>query len=164
MNKSLVLIIGTAMLGFASCSKNAANDIQPAGSSSSAASLARHGADDAGLDDRGGNGNDDSTGHTSNDDNTEIIKNFRLGNSSLKSSRTDSMQIVLRKAAPAGGYTAAISSNDAAVRVPATVTIAAGATTKWVVLSTTIVKSSRKVTVQATINGQSESDSFNLLP
>lgn len=102
MKKTPILLLSAALIGMAACNKKATDNIQPAATSASIHSFAKHGADDTtGFDDRGGRGNDDSAGNN----NTEIIKDFKLGNSSLKSTRTDSMRLVLRRPAPAAGYT-----------------------------------------------------------
>src|ERR1051325_9879029 len=155
MKRILILLSGAALLGATACNKKTINDIQPATDSQSLASAARHGADDTTVvDDRGGHGTDDST--RVNDDNTEIIKDFKLGKSSLKATKTDSVLLVLRKPAPAAGYIVTFASSDAAVQLPASLTLASGTTAKYVKLTSTAVKTTRKVTVTATINGQSE--------
>lgn len=161
MKKTLIFLFGAAMISIVACNKKAADEIQPASKTFNPSAMAKHGSDDTtGTDDRGGHGNDDSAGHN----NAEIIKDFKLGSSSLKATRLDSMQLILRNPAPATGYTVTFTSSDLAVQPPASLTIAAGATTKYVRLTSTAVRSSRRVTVTATINRQSESGSFNLLP
>jgi len=65
--------------------------------------------------------------------------------------------VVLSSAAPSGGVSVALSSNNAAATVPATVTVPAGRTSVNFTVTTTTITSSTTATIKATYSGASKS-------
>jgi hypothetical protein len=73
--------------------------------------------------------------------------------------------VILREWAPPGGAVVALSSSDTSVvTIPATVTVAAGATSSQFPVSTTGVTSSTAVTISATFGGATKSAVLTVTP
>jgi len=75
---------------------------------------------------------------------------------SLASSGVSTCTITLSSPAPAGGATVSLSSNNALLTVPASVTVAAGATTNTFSATAGIITSSQSATVTATYGSGSQ--------
>jgi hypothetical protein len=74
-------------------------------------------------------------------------------------------RVTLNRAAPAGGAVVALtSSNTNAATVPASVTVAAGATTKTFAITTSAVNAATAVTITATYNGVSRTATLTVNP
>ena len=72
--------------------------------------------------------------------------------------------VTLTSAAPAGGLTVTLSSNNTAATVPGSVTVAAGATTASFTATTTAVGASTPVTITATNAGVTRTASLTVTP
>jgi hypothetical protein len=72
--------------------------------------------------------------------------------------------ITLSAAAPIGGVTVALESNDASVQVPATVAVLGGRTTMDFTINTTAVPNVHAVTITASCNGVNRTASVTLNP
>ncbi|HMF77538.1 MAG TPA: hypothetical protein VK604_17910 [Bryobacteraceae bacterium] len=68
--------------------------------------------------------------------------------------------VTLSKAAPTSGISVALSSNNAAAMVPATVTVAAGSTTATFTVTTTAGTTAATATITATYNGVSKTSTL----
>jgi hypothetical protein len=75
---------------------------------------------------------------------------------SLSGAGTDSCTVVLNEAAGSSGFTVGLASNSAAVAVPETLTVAAGATTANFVADVSSVGSAQTATLTAIANGVAE--------
>ncbi len=71
----------------------------------------------------------------------------------VNSGSSSSCTVTLSQAAPAGGSTVAVSSNNAALTVPASVTVAAGFTTASFTAAAGTVAANQTATVTASLNG-----------
>jgi hypothetical protein len=71
-------------------------------------------------------------------------------------------RVTLQQAAPAGGIVVSLTSSDSAVSVPASVTIDAGKTSVTFSGSTSAVTSTKVVTITATLNGNSVTDTLRV--
>jgi hypothetical protein len=72
--------------------------------------------------------------------------------------------VTLSGAAPSGGVSVSLSSNNASATVPASVTVAAGSTTATFSVSTSAVTSSVSVTVTASYSGVSKTATLTVTP
>ena len=72
--------------------------------------------------------------------------------------------ITLNGAAPTGGVSVSLSSNNASATVPASVTVAAGSTTATFTVSTSAVTSSVSATLSASYNGASKTAALTITP
>jgi hypothetical protein len=71
-------------------------------------------------------------------------------------------RVTLQQAAPAGGIVVSLASSDLAVSVPPSVTIDAGKTSVTFSGSTTAVSSTKVVTITATLNGNTVTDTLRV--
>jgi hypothetical protein len=71
-------------------------------------------------------------------------------------------RVTLQQAAPAGGIVVSLTSSDSAVSVPVSVTIDAGKSAVTFSGSTTAVTSTKVVTITATLNGNSVTDTLRV--
>ncbi len=78
------------------------------------------------------------------------------GTASYTAAGTDACTVSLTGAAPSGGFTVALSSNNSAVTLPASVTVASGATSAAFSVSVSTVTSSQSATITATAAGVSQ--------
>ena len=148
MKSTILLLLGASLISVAACNKKSNDDApQPA---VNPMAMAKGGSGSSG----GGNNN-----------NAALIQSFSSGGASrLAATRPDSMLVILSSPAPAAGYTLTFTSSDPAVQPPATLTMAPGATTKFVVLNSTAVTSALNVTITVSVNGQSKSSTIKLFP
>ena len=72
-------------------------------------------------------------------------------------------RVTLQQAAPAGGIVVALSGNDSAVSMPSTVTVDAGKTTATFAGTTAAVTVTKNVTITASLNGNSVTDSLRVV-
>src|SRR5690349_18589345 len=145
MKNATIILLSAALLAAASCNKKADEPSQP---SLSSQSFAKGGS--------GGGGSTKSTG---------LIQSFLSGGASrLAATRPDSMLVVLSAPAPAGGYTLSFTSSDPAVQPSASLFVAPGETSRYVVLNSTAVSTARNVTITVSVNGQSKSSTIKLFP
>jgi hypothetical protein len=75
---------------------------------------------------------------------------------------TDACTVTLSSAAPTGGLAVTLASNNAAVTVPASVTVAAGATTAGFTATVAAFTSTQAATLTATANGVAKTFSLQL--
>ena len=86
-----------------------------------------------------------------------------IDDNSLTGTEDNYYSVELSIAAPAGGISIPLtSSNSSVASVPATVTVAAGETVGWVTVTTFAVASNTDVTISATFNGSTESNTFTV--
>lgn len=85
--------------------------------------------------------------------NPYTVSNLVLNPTAVTSGASSTGTVTLNAAAPAGGVAVALGSNNLAASVPATMTVAAGATTGTFTVTTTAVSASTPVTITATLNG-----------
>lgn len=78
-----------------------------------------------------------------------VLTSLSCANSSMTGSGTDTCTVVLNAAAPSGGFTVGLSSNNSAVTVPASVTIAAGSTNTTFVATVSSVSTAQTVTLSS---------------
>jgi hypothetical protein len=105
------------------------------------------------------------SGGNNNTSNIGLIQSFLSGGASrLAATRKDSMLVVLSSTAPAAGYILTFTSSDPAVQPPASITMAAGTNSKFVVLNSTAVSTARNVTITVSVGGQSKSATIKLYP
>ncbi|MBZ5621848.1 MAG: hypothetical protein LAQ69_24430 [Acidobacteriia bacterium] len=82
---------------------------------------------------------------------------------SLGSGAGTTCTVTLSKAAPAGGAVVALSSNNALLPTPASVTVAVGATTGAFTTTAGTIGSDQTATLTATLNSQAKSATINLV-
>jgi hypothetical protein len=87
---------------------------------------------------------------------------FVCGSASLTGAEPDNCFVTVNGAAPSGGTVVSLSSNNAAVTVPATVTVPSGATTVGFTATATSVSTSQTATLTASANGASQTYSLQL--
>jgi hypothetical protein len=79
-------------------------------------------------------------------------------------SQSSTATVTLSGPAPAGGALVAVSSSNAAAKVPSSVTILAGATGATFTISSSTVTASTGVTISASYNGVSRTASLTVMP
>lgn len=145
MKQAALLLTVIALPFFFSCTKDANISSDPAGKTVSTAQAAAKG---------GGGGGSTITGPIS----------FVGGTFKLVGGNSDSIQINLTQTAPAG-WVLALSSNDPAFRVPSSFPVPQGAFVVHVPITSSIIASTKTITVTATLLGQSVSSSpFKIFP
>ncbi|MFO1326790.1 MAG: hypothetical protein U1F56_05485 [Rubrivivax sp.] len=92
------------------------------------------------------------------------LQTLALSPTSVTGGTSVTGQVSLSAAAPAGGAVVALSSSQAAVGVPASVTVAQGATTAFFTATTTAVNTSVGVTVGASWQGVTRSATLTVNP
>lgn len=142
------VILFASLLGIASCQKHSCENPQPA-TTVNPLTQAKGGSG-------GGGGGTTTTG--------AIQSLFAPNGNRIIATKADSILVVLSAAAPAGGRVVSMSSSDAAIQLPATVTVPAGAISKYVPYTTTATISAHNVTITATANGQSKSVTAKFFP
>jgi hypothetical protein len=80
----------------------------------------------------------------------------------MTGSGTDACKVTLDAAAPTGGLTVSLASSNAAVKVPATVTVAAKATSAAFTATVSSVTTAQKVTLTASAGGISKTFALQL--
>src|SRR5262249_55988880 len=95
-----------------------------------------------------------------------IISSMSLSpNSVVSGLSSTSNRVTLNAAAPTGGAVVALSSDNPAVVVPSSVTVAAGATvSNAFTITTTGVPSTVQATVTASYNGNTKTGTFTVTP
>ena len=83
--------------------------------------------------------------------------------SSVSGGSTFTGRVTLQQAAPAGGIVVSLASSDPAVSLPATVTIDAGKTTATFAGTTAAVTATKNVTITASLNGNSVTDTLRVV-
>ena len=83
---------------------------------------------------------------------------------SIASGATSSCTLTMSKAAPTGGSSVALSSNNAALTVPASVTVAAGATSGAFTAKAGTVTANQTATITASYSGSSASSAVTVTP
>ena len=83
--------------------------------------------------------------------------------STVNSGASSTCTVSLNQAAPAGGSSAALASNNPALSVPAAVGVAAGASSATFTATAGTVTTSQSATVTATLNGTSQAATLNLV-
>lgn len=91
-----------------------------------------------------------------------VISSLLCNPTGVSSGSTATCTVLLSAAAPAGGAIVVLASNSAALTVPATVLVAAGATTKTFTATAGTVTSAQSAEITATLNGTSELVALNL--
>jgi hypothetical protein len=81
-----------------------------------------------------------------------VLSGLTCTSGSITGAGTDSCTVTLNAAAPSGGFAFSLASNNAAVVVPASVTVAAGATTASFTATVSSVSTAQTVTLTASAN------------
>jgi trimeric autotransporter adhesin len=93
-----------------------------------------------------------------------LVSGVACSPTSLGQSGVSTCTVTLAQAAPAGGWGLALASNKLALTVPASVTVAAGATmATFSATAAAIILTNRSATVTATLGGSSQTATINLL-
>jgi hypothetical protein len=92
------------------------------------------------------------------------LSSLSCSSGSMAGAGTDSCTVALGGAAPSSGVAVALSSNNAAVTVPATVTVPAGATTVGFTANVAAVSSAQKATITSSANGVNQTFAVELSP
>ena len=92
------------------------------------------------------------------------LQNVFLNKAPMISGDTSSVLVSFTDVVPTGGYTLALTSNDAAVLVPATYQAPPGVIVVHVPYSTTPITNARSYTITVTLQGQSKSTGTKLFP
>jgi hypothetical protein len=93
---------------------------------------------------------------------TAVLSALSCSSASMTGSGTDACKVTLDAAAPTGGLNVNLASSNAAVKVPATVTVAANATSATFTATVASVTSAQKVTLTASAGGVSETFALQL--
>jgi hypothetical protein len=93
---------------------------------------------------------------------TAALKALSCASGSIAGSGTDACTVTLNTAAPAGGFSVSLSSNDTAVTVPASVTVTAGATSATYTATVSAVATAQSVKLEASAGSASEIFSLQL--
>jgi hypothetical protein len=83
--------------------------------------------------------------------------------SSVSGGSTFTGRVTMQQAAPAGGIVVALSGSDSAVSIPSTVTIDGGKSTATFAGTTAAVTSTKNVTITASLNGNSVTDTLRVV-
>jgi hypothetical protein len=92
------------------------------------------------------------------------LSNLTLKSTTVTGGDNTTGTVILSNPAPSGGVTVALHSNNSVVTVPATCTIAAGATQALFNVATTAVSASMDVTLSGNYNGWTQGDELSVLP
>lgn len=95
---------------------------------------------------------------------TVTLSSVTMAPTSVSSGTSATGTVVLSAAAPAGGVSVLLSSNNTSASVPASVNIAAGSTNATFVVSTAPVNSATAVTITATYQGVSKAAALTITP
>jgi hypothetical protein len=86
---------------------------------------------------------------------TPPVTGLACSSTSLTGAATDACTVTVSTAAPSGGTAVSLSSNNSAVTVPSSVTVAAGSTTATFTATATAVSTAQTATLTATAGGAS---------
>jgi hypothetical protein len=92
------------------------------------------------------------------------LSSLQCGSTSLTSGSKTTCSVALSAAAPTGGSTVALSSNNAAIVVPASITVPAGSSTASFTATAATVVSGQTATLTAALNGTSRTVSLSVSP
>lgn len=90
------------------------------------------------------------------------VSGLLCNDASVTGSETNACSVTLNSTAPAGGVVVALSSNNAAVSVPASVTVAGGATSASFAAAVSGVTTAQTASITASANGSAKSFSIQL--
>ncbi len=93
-----------------------------------------------------------------------VLTGLSCGSSSVTGAGTDNCTVTLNAAAASGGFTVNLASGNPLVTVPATLTVAAGATSASFTATASAVSSTESATLTASAGGVSESFALQLQP
>jgi hypothetical protein len=93
-----------------------------------------------------------------------IVSSLNVSPASVTGGTPATGTVTLNGPAPAGGAQVALSSNNPAVSAPASVTVAAGATSATFSLGTSAVADSTAVTITASYGGATRTATLTVLP
>jgi len=96
--------------------------------------------------------------------NPPVVSSVTLNPTSVTGGTSSTGTVTLGSAAPTGGLSVNLSSNNAAATVPASVPVAAGATTATFTVATTAVASTASATISATFNGGTQTATLTVNP
>jgi hypothetical protein len=96
--------------------------------------------------------------------NPPVVSSVTVNPTAVTGGTSSTGTVTLGSAAPTGGLSVTLSSNNAAVTVPASVTVAAGATTATFTVTTTAVASTASATISATFNGGTQTATLTVNP
>jgi hypothetical protein len=91
-----------------------------------------------------------------------VLSGLTCTSGSLTGAGTDSCTVSLNAAAPTGGFIVSLASNNSAVTVPATVTVAAGATSASFTATVSAVSTAQTVTLTASANSVAKTFALQL--
>jgi hypothetical protein len=100
-----------------------------------------------------GSGAGTGSGGSGGESTTPVPSALSCGSASMTGAGTDSCTVTLSTAAPAGGVVVALASNNAAVTLPASVTVPDGAVSAGFVASAAAVTATQTATLTAAANG-----------
>ena len=91
-----------------------------------------------------------------------VLNALTCASGSMTGAGTDSCTVTLNAAAPSGGFAVSLASNNTAVAVPASMTMAAGSTTGSFTATVSAVSSAQTVTLTASANSVTKTFSLQL--
>jgi hypothetical protein len=91
-----------------------------------------------------------------------VLSALTCASGSMTGAGTDSCTVTLNAAAPSGGFAVSLASNNSAVVVPASVTVAAGATTASFTATVSSVSTAQTVTLTASANSVAKTFALQL--
>ena len=91
-----------------------------------------------------------------------VLSALTCASGSMTGAGTDSCTVTLNAAAPSGGFAVSLASNNSAVTVPASVTVAAGSTTASFTATVSSVSTAQTVTLTASANSVAKTFSLQL--
>jgi len=91
-----------------------------------------------------------------------VLSASTCASGSMTGAGTDSCTVTLNAAAPSGGFAVSVASNNAAVVVPASVTVTAGATTASFTATVSSVSTAQTVTLTASANSVAKTFALQL--
>ena len=94
--------------------------------------------------------------------NPPVLSGLNCGSSSMTGAGTEDCAITLSAAAPSGGFGVSLGSNDAAVIVPGSVTVAAGSASASFTANVSAVAAAQTVTLTASAGGVQEAFALQL--
>ncbi len=93
-----------------------------------------------------------------------VLSGLSCTSGSITGAGTDNCAVTLNVAAASGGYIVSLASNNSAVTVPASVTVAAGATTATFTATVSSVSTAQTVTLTASANSVAQTFALQLGP
>jgi hypothetical protein len=93
---------------------------------------------------------------------SSALSTLSCSNGSMTGAGTDACTVALTAAAPSGGFTVNLTSNNSAVTLPASVTVAAGSSSASFTATVTAITSAQTATLTASAGGVTETYSITL--